>query len=198
MPSAVQYSPFPKVTALGAVKLVEKQIIKVFTDSLFEDFKVYKSSNGRPGFWEVDVTKVQRLIDAFKSGHNVKNSCFYAGITPRQWQMFNDTYPEFRYVREACESNLTFGAMESVKNGIKEKPDLAFKYVEKRNDFNFDSRKVDEERPLQPTVVVPVQINNHIDREKIKDDARRFSGGFVSEQSAGSEGGSAHRVENTV
>lgn len=168
MDGLLVYFPLKKkATATGAVIIVDgRQHLRTYEDPLFGKFKTYKNLLGRPGFWEKDTTKIQKLIDAFKSGHNIKTSCVYAGITLRQWELFVQQYPEFRAVKEACEENTTFRTMQSFQKAIPTKPDLAFKYMERRGDFNFDTRKVDDEKPLQPTINVGVQVNNKIDNER--------------------------------
>lgn len=184
MESAIAIIPFGKVTAPGAVKVYEgREVAHTFKDPLFGEFKVYKTEGHRAGFWEEDPSKVQKLIDAFKAGHNLKNACFYAGVQERAWYRFLDAYPVFRQIKEACEAHTSFGAMNTVQEGLRTKPDLAFRYIEKRGDFNFDTRKVDDEKPLQPTVQVGVQVNNTINNEsKIEERARIRLAARVSER----------------
>lgn len=198
MESALTYVRFPKVTAPGAVMIVEgREVVRTIKDPLFGEFKILKSVTGRKPFWETDPSKVEKLIDAFKAGHNIKNACIYAGVSTEGWRHFNNTYPQFGQVREACEAVLSFSALKTVGEAIPKDSGLAYKYAKDRGDFNFKP-KVDDDKPLQPTIVVPVQINNNIDHEKIKDDARRIASSVISKPSQGGEGGGAHRVENTV
>lgn len=174
MEGALTYIPFPaRGAAPRAVTVVEgREVLKVFNDPLFGDFKVYKTGGHQLGFWESDPTKVQRLVDAFKAGHNLKNACIYAGVQERAWYRFLEAYPAFRQVKEACETHTTFGAMNTVQEGLRTKPELAFKYIEKRGDFNFDTRKVDEEKPLQPSINVGVQVNTNISKNETQIEER--------------------------
>jgi hypothetical protein len=67
----------------------------------------------------------------------------------------------------------SFRTMNSFQEAIPQKPELAFKYMEKRGDFNFESE--DKEKPVQPTVaVVQINNNNNNDRE-IEERAREIA-----------------------
>ena len=90
----------------------------------------------------------------------MKTACVYAGISTKAWERFTLAYPEFRAIKEACEAQTTFRTMNSFQESIPKRPDLAFKYMEKRGDFNFETKQVDDDKPLQPTVAV--QINNTV------------------------------------
>lgn len=199
MEGSVKYISLPAVTAPGAVKIYEgREVVQKFTDPLFGDFRVLKTGGHRVGFWEDHPVKVQKLIDAFKSGHNIKNACIYAGITHDAWLRFLAAYPAFRGIKEACEASTSFGAMNTVQEGLRTKPDLAFKYIEKRGDFNFETRKVEEEKPLQPTVNVGVQINNNLNDGAIQEQARAEAADILSEGAGEGEGAGDARVAEAV
>lgn len=190
MEGALTVIPLPTRPApKSAVMVMEgREVLKKFHDPLFGEFVVYKTRGHRQGFWEEDVMKVQKLIDAFKGGHNVVNACIHAGVQRIAFYRFLEVYPSFRDIKEACESYTSFGAMNTIQTGVRERPDLAFKYVEKRGDFNFETRKKDAEPPpLQPTVAVAVQVNNNIDEKRIEGRIDERLTSRVSKVSASSE-----------
>lgn len=70
----------------------DREVAYVIEDACFPfPLAIRQSDNA----WWMDVTKVQRLIDAFKLGHLIKDARFYAGITERQWEYFNTVHPDF-------------------------------------------------------------------------------------------------------
>lgn len=81
-------------------KLTERKVKYVINDRYIHDFEVLDSANG----WWTDRTKVDTLIQSFKNGYNIQESCIYTGITDRQYQYFVELHPEFCHVKSACES----------------------------------------------------------------------------------------------
>jgi hypothetical protein len=90
------------VIPLGTTEVIippEREIAYVIKDKYFSGFEVQKSDSG----WWMDRTKVEKLIQSFKNGYNIKEACIYTGISDRQYQYFIETHPEFCSVKEACE-----------------------------------------------------------------------------------------------
>lgn len=148
----ISYIPLPKRIPSGKVFISEREVAYRITDPLFGEFKIYKTYGHRRGFWENEPAKVDRLIAAFKMGHNVKNACIYAGITEDAWGRFLEAYPSFRGLKEACQAVTSLAAMDTIQTGVRTDPVLAFRYLNKRGDFNFPTGewlrqlKLEEER----------------------------------------------------
>jgi hypothetical protein len=197
MEAALTFIPFRRRQPTGGVRIIDgREVLKVYKDPLFEDFTIYKTRLGRPSFWESDPAKVQKLIDAFKNGHKIENACFYAGITPDAWLRFNRAYPAFRSVMKACMAQTSFRAMNSLQESLPQKPELAFKYIEKRGDFNFESDE--KEKPVQPTVAV-VQINNNNNNDREIEERARAIASYLLPESAGEGAGESNdRVAQEV
>lgn len=199
MESALTVIPFGKITAPHAVKIYEgREVVKVFTDPLFDDFRIYKTGGHRLGFWEEEPSKVQKLIDAFKAGHNLKNALIYSGVKEMAWYRFIELYPAFRDIKTACEANTSFGAMNTVQTGLKENAHLAYRYIRERGDLNFIPAKVGDEKPVQPTVNVGVQVNNNFDENKLEAETRTEALEILSPISAESAGVSGEGMETVV
>lgn len=134
--------------AVDAEVVEEIEIAYTIRDSIFQPFRVRKVSHA----WWMDVRKVERLIEAFKSGHLVKEARIYAGITRGQWNYFMEMHPDFSDVKEACQASQIIRAMNSVNLGIEKDPKLAFALLSKRHPaFNSNRLKVELDKPLTPT-----------------------------------------------
>lgn len=165
------------VTSSGIASPAAREIAYTIKDVNFQPLNVYASANA----WWMDRRKVERLIEAFKAGHMVKDSCFYAGISEAQWKYFNEIHPEFSPVREACESYQRFAAMDSVNKAIPADPRLALQYLKLRHEGFRSTLKVESETPLAPTVNVAVSTD--VDTTKIKDVLKGVVADFLAERS---------------
>lgn len=142
-----------EVTAPSAVKPEpEPEIAYTVRDTLFQPFRVKKVSHA----WWLDSRKVDRLIEAFKSGLELKECYIHAGITRGQYEYFKEQHPEFSGVKEACESAMIFVAIDSVNNGLRTDPKLAMQYLKVIYPKFRDKLKVDIEQPLNPTTNEPI------------------------------------------
>ncbi len=134
-------------TAPSVVKQPEREMAYVIKDPTFGEFEVYKSAKA----WWMDTTKVHRLIDAFKSGHNIKSAIVYTGISRRQWDYFNDEHPDFCRIKEACEEVQMFKAMNTINANLDD-PAMARWYMDRRHPKFATKVRVDTEAPSQPTI----------------------------------------------
>lgn len=146
----------------------KREIAHTIKDPIFGEFVVYKMEGpGKRPWWLREPLKLDKLITAFKGGHNVKNSLFYAGLTDEQWESILGAYPDIRRIKEVCSANPSFRAMNAVQEAIATDPHLAYKYLRERGDFNFPTRGTEGSDPLQPNVNIAVGIN--INEGKIQD-----------------------------
>ena len=159
-----------------------REVAYVITDACFPfPLRIAKSSNA----WWTDNGKVDRLIEAFKQGHLVRDALFYAGITRHQWEYFIEVHPDFSEIKEACEAQPTFTAMKSVNSAMVKDGNLAFKYLSKIHP-KFNAPAVEAPALSSPTVNIAIGAN--IDAgfisSTIRDIAREVFGTRRSETEA--------------
>jgi len=163
----IEETPEAVITSAPSAVDVEekKEVDYIIRDPLFSPFHVYKCSHA----WWADSGKVQKLIDGFKSGLEVKETLVYAGVTRDQWQYFNKMHPEFYAVKEACEAYPIMKALDTVNKGIQTDPKLALAYLRSVYPKFKPKIKVESEEPLAPTSVTNnVAIISTVDTTKIK------------------------------
>lgn len=170
------------VTALDAV--APRDVAYVIESPHFEPLRVARSANA----WWMDRGKVEKLIEAFKHGHLVETSCFYAGISRDQWRYFNEVHPEFSPLISQIETHaLYIKAMNSVAAALDLDPHLAMSFLKSRHP-KFKREKERVESPvMQQTVQVAVSQN--VDTAKIAEAIALFGRQLLER---GHEGG---RVE---
>lgn len=174
------------VTALGAVneeKPKEREIAYVIKDAHFDDFAVYASANA----WWMDRTKVEKLIEAFKMGHMVETAKFYAGVSKRQYQYFNELHPDFcSLIQEIKAQPVYIKAMNSVVGGLDSDPKLAMVFLRSHHP-EFRSRKKGEDEVVSPVVqqTVQVAVSQNVDTTKIKEQIARIADAILIERRTG-------------
>jgi hypothetical protein len=150
-------APKQEVTALDAVKEEEtREVAYTIKDPIYGSFNVVKTANA----WWMDKLKVDKLIDAFKSGHIIKSAKVYAGISDNQWRYFSEQHPDFSRVKEACEEVQMFKAMNTV-NGNMEDPQMARWFLDRRHP-KFAAKVRVESEILQPTINNNINVGNII------------------------------------
>jgi hypothetical protein len=126
------------------------------TDASFGELKVRNSANA----WWMDRPKLDRLITAYKNGHNDKEARVYAGITERHLEYFQELHPEFCAVKEDCRQMANIIARKSVVGQMTTDGNLAFKWLEK---------KVPDEFGQKNNIGIAVQVNVGERMKEIKD-----------------------------
>lgn len=145
-----------KVTAPDAVNLkLEREVAYVIKDAYFGEFEVVKSDNA----WWMDRLKVEKLIDAFKSGHIAKAARFYAGITDNQWKYFLHIHPDFSAIKADLEEVQMFKAMNTI-NASLEDPKTARWFLDRRHPKFASKVRVETDEPLQSTINNNLSIGN--------------------------------------
>ena len=145
------------ITSDSEVNKPKREIAYVIKDPLFDEFNVVKSANA----WWMDKGKVDKLIDAFKSGHIIKTAIIYTGISQDQWRYFNETHPDFSRVKEACEEVQTFKAMNTVNINLDD-PTMARWFMDRRHPKFASKVRTDTDAPLQPTISNSIDVGNII------------------------------------
>jgi hypothetical protein len=102
----------------------------------FPPFLVKNSANA----WWLERHKIENLINAFKYDYPVKSACTLANITERQYKYFIELHPEFRDVKEYCESMLVIRAQKTLIDNLW-RPEIALKWLEKKKPEDWGKRK---------------------------------------------------------
>lgn len=104
------------------------------TDACFGEFLVLKTANA----WWQDSTKVSKLIDAYKFECTDNEARFYAGISTRQLEYFNEVHPEFCGIKAICKEEMGLMARRNFYERVK-KGDVVTvdKYLGKKHKKEF-------------------------------------------------------------
>lgn len=128
----LENKPKNKVKSTSSVvKLTEDghEIAYTINDKYFTGFEVEKSANA----WWMERGKVEALIQCFKQGYNVKQSCVYANISPDQYKYFLQKHPGFSTVKEYCEEVCKMMAETAIFRDLQSgKGDMVRWYAERR------------------------------------------------------------------
>ena len=141
-----------KVTAPSAVNGEVGYVIK---DPYFGKFEVKKTYSG----WWKDSVKVNKMIDAFKMGHIIKDVLFYTGISWQQWETFNEVHPEFYLIKEACGEIQMFKAMNTINANLDDVATARW-FLDRRHPKFATKVRAEPEEPLQPTINQNINIRN--------------------------------------
>ena len=106
-------------------------------DPAFGEFNVLPTENG----WWVDRTKLEKLLDAYKIDATDAQALFYAGLTDRQLQYFQELHPDFVGIKRRCGENLALVAKTHIAKEIKDnsagRPSW---YLERREKKTYSTR----------------------------------------------------------
>jgi len=130
----------------------------IYKDVVFGELAVRKSDNA----WWTDRGKLDKLITAYKNGHDDVESRIYAGISRFQLDYFMEIHPEFSTIKEDLRETANLLARSSVVTQMKNDGNLAFKWLERKKSNEFGPK----------TIGVAVQVNIG---EKIREDKERYS-----------------------
>lgn len=88
---------------------------------------------------KLDDLTVKKLEDAFKLGCSVNEACFSADISKQTYYNWIDSFPELKERFDQLKENPIFLARKSVVDGLKDNPDLALKFLERKlkNEFSL-------------------------------------------------------------
>lgn len=114
---------------------------------------------GRPLEFTTEV--VRKLEEAFALDATVTEACFYAGISRDTYYRHTKEDKELSDRFEALRSNPVMLARQSVVAGIKTDPDLALKYLERKNKAEFSLRSELTGAEGKPLIVVGEVADKH-------------------------------------
>jgi len=93
---------------------------------------------GRPS--EMTEEKVKKLEEAFALDASVGEACFYADISKTTYYNWLEKAPELVNRFEALRERPVLLARQSVIDSMKENPDIALKYLERKRRKEFATR----------------------------------------------------------
>jgi hypothetical protein len=103
------------------------------------EVKPPKVSNiGRPTKMTPDTLK--KLEEAFLVGASDREACFFADISPQTLYTYQNDNPDFLDRKEALKENPIFIARQTVIKAVKTDPEMALKYLERKNKKEFSPR----------------------------------------------------------
>lgn len=121
------------------------------------------NSVGRPT--KMTELTVKKLEEAFSLGCSDVEACFYAGISKQTLYSYQEQNPEFIDRKEALKKNPVLLARQSVIKGMESDPNLALKYLERKERKEFSLRTETEVENDKPLIVV---LNSEEEAEEFK------------------------------
>lgn len=97
-----------------------------------------KNKGGRPT--KMDELTVKKLEEAFLLGCSDLEACLVADISKQTLYTYQSKHPEFTDRKEMLKKTPIYKARKCVVEACEENPDLALKYLERKNKKEFSLR----------------------------------------------------------
>jgi len=130
----------------GVAKIKKPEYQYIYKDAVFGELAVRKSANA----WWTDKGKLDKLITAFKNGHDDVEARIYTGISADQLIYFQEVHPEFYRIKEDLRETANLLARSSVVTQMKNDGNLAFKWLERKKSSEFGPKN---------NIGIAVQVN---------------------------------------
>jgi len=105
---------------------------------------------------EMSEEKIKKLEEAFALDCSVGEACFYADITKTTYYNWLEKNPKLVDRFEALREKPVLLARQSVVKGLKESPDLALKYLERKRKNEF-SLKTEVDNTIKGNIDVSLK-----------------------------------------
>lgn len=114
-----------------------------------------KKKGGRPRAVTDEI--VAKLEHAYSLDCTDLEACLYADIHPTTLYRFQEANPEFRERKQQLKQNPFVLARTTIVSALKENPELALKYMErkKRDEFALRQDVTTNDRPVGVVVYIP-------------------------------------------
>lgn len=100
-----------------------------------------KHPGGRPLFdGKSEELVIQKLEEAFAFGASDLEACFYADISKTALYEYQKKHPSFQERKEKLKERPILLARQSVVSGLKDSPELALKFLERKRKSEFALR----------------------------------------------------------
>jgi hypothetical protein len=130
----------------GVAKIKKPKYEYIYKDVVFGELVVQKTANA----WWSDRTKLDKLITAYKNGHDDVEARIYTGISGKQLIYFEEVHPEFCQIKEDLRETANLLARSSVVTQMKSDGNLAFKWLERKKSNEFGPKN---------NIGIAVQVN---------------------------------------
>lgn len=107
-----------------------------FKDPNIGTMPVLNSANA----WWLDATKLQMLISAYKFHATDDQACYYAGISRKQLEYFQNLHPDFYGIKHACKQDANLRARKRIVGDIDKDTANAWKWLERTEKETFSPR----------------------------------------------------------
>ena len=102
---------------------------------------------------------IEKLEYAFSLGCTDIEACLHADIAEKTLYLYQEKHPEFIQRKNALKESPIFLARQSVLKGLKEDPDLALKFLERRKKDEFSTKTENATRIIMPTPILQIDPN---------------------------------------
>jgi hypothetical protein len=124
--------------------------------------KPTKNKGGRPTIMTPAV--IEKLEYAFSLGCTDIEACLHADIAVQTLYKYQDREPKFLERKNALKSSPIFLARESVLKGLKDDPDLALKFLERRKKDEFSTKIENDHRVEMVKPILGGQSNKELSK----------------------------------
>lgn len=109
---------------------------------------------GRPTSMTTEV--IDKLEYAFSLGCSDNEACLHAGIAPATLYKYQEENPKFTERKHLLKDSPIFLARQSVLKGLKDDPDLALKFLERRKKDEFSTKTENETKLILPQPILQI------------------------------------------
>lgn len=109
----------------------------VFRDPRVGSLHVLNSSNA----WWLDVTKLQRLVDAYCFYYKDEEACSYAGITIGNLKYFQQMHPDFYTIKHTAKAQPSMHSKKAIIRMVQTDPTWAAWWLERVEKDTFSTRQ---------------------------------------------------------
>lgn len=107
--------------------------------------KQHKAETGRKT--KMTSLTIGKLREAFLWGCTDREACLYAGINPDTLYTYQKENPEYTEQKEQYKSNPVLLARKTLVEALKNDPNLALKYLERKKSDEFSLKQVIDQPP---------------------------------------------------
>ena len=97
---------------------------------------------------------IDKLEYAFSLGCSDNEACLHAGIAPKTLYNYQERNPEFLQRKQLLKDSPIFLARQSVLKGLKDDPDLALKFLERRKKDEFSTKSETDHNIILPKPIL--------------------------------------------
>lgn len=116
---------------------------------------------------KIDEKMLEKLENAFAQGFTNEEACLSVGISYKTLWRYEQENPEFRERKKLLKSNVTIRAKKSLMKHLPERPDLAFKILERMQPDEYSDKNKQDQNNVNNTLVIVNSLNELKERVAI-------------------------------